>query len=100
MTHLVPQPEVNFRTSGGIESADDVGIRIHTMPRSDEIALGGTVEDRVWALEPNEAARPRIVNDHIELHSVMHPPDPRAQFARSTAPVRVPSLKRFCDLRS
>ncbi len=71
LTHLVPQPEVNFRTSGGIGPADDVGIGIHMMPRSDGIALGGTAERGVWTLEANEAARQRVVDGHIALYSAM-----------------------------
>ena len=71
LTHLVPQREVNFRTSGGIGPADDVGIGIHMMPRADGIALGGTAERGGWTLEPNEAARHRVVDGHIALYSAM-----------------------------
>lgn len=71
LTHLVPQPEVSFRTSGGIGPADDAGIGIHMMPRADGIALGGTAERGVWTLEPNEAARRRVVDGHIALYSAM-----------------------------
>ena len=101
LTHLVPQPEVNYRTSGGIRpSGDDGGIGIHMMPRSDGIALGGTAEDGVWTLEPNEAARRRIVEGHIELYSAMRPPEPGAELARSEAPSEIPSLDSFFDLQS
>ena len=72
LTHLVPQSEVNFRTSGGLQpSAEDGGIGIHMMPRSDGIALGGTAEEGVWTLEPNETERQRIVDEHIELYAAM-----------------------------
>ena len=40
LTVLVPQPEVNYRTSGGI--TPQPGIGIHMMPRADGIVLGGT----------------------------------------------------------
>jgi hypothetical protein len=41
------------------------------MPRSDGIALGGTAEEGVWTLEPNETERQRIVDEHIELYAAM-----------------------------
>ena len=100
LTHLVPQPEVNYRTRGGIRPADDDGIGIHTMPRSDGIALGGTAEEGVWTLEPNEEARQRIVEAHIELYSAMRAPEPGARLAQSKAPVTIPSLESFFDLQS
>ena len=46
-------------------------LDIHTMPRSDGIALGGTSQRGLWTLEPDEAERRRIVEEHIELFSKM-----------------------------
>ena len=72
LTHLIPQPEISYRTSGGLQpSGDDDEIGLHMMPRSDGIALGGTAENGEWTLEPNEAARRRIVDGHIELYAAM-----------------------------
>ncbi len=72
LTVLVPQPEVNFRTSGGITRQPGIGI--HMMPRADGIVLGGTSERGEWSLEPNEAARRRVIEGHIALYGAMRPP--------------------------
>ena len=72
LTVLVPQPEVNFRTSGGITRQPGIGI--HMMPRADGIVLGGTSERGEWSLEPNEAARRRVIDGHIALYGAMRPP--------------------------
>ncbi len=101
LTVLVPQAEVNYRTSGGIRrSSDEGGIGIHMMPRTDGIALGGTSERGVWTLEPDEEASRRIVERHIELFAAMRPPDPGVRFARSGPPVTTPSVESFFDLES
>jgi len=72
LTMLVPQPEVDYATSGGVPGSSIArGGFIHMAPRSDGIALGGTAERGVWDLEPNEAARRRIVESHIELYRAM-----------------------------
>ena len=69
LTVLVPQPEVNYRTSGGI--TPQPGIGIHMMPRADGIVLGGTSERGVWSLEPDEEARRRVVEGHMALYGAM-----------------------------
>ncbi|HJO05480.1 MAG TPA: FAD-dependent oxidoreductase [Acidobacteriota bacterium] len=72
LTMLVPQPEVDYATSGGVPGSPTArGGFIHMAPRSDGIALGGTAERDVWDLEPNEEARNRIVESHIELFEAM-----------------------------
>ena len=82
LTLLVPQPEVNYSTLGGVRRDTTPGsFGIHMMPRSDGIALGGTSERGVWTMEPNEAARQRVVDQHIELFSAMRPRPPGAQLA-------------------
>ncbi|MEZ5289194.1 MAG: FAD-dependent oxidoreductase [Vicinamibacterales bacterium] len=75
LTLLVPQPEVQYSTSGGarVQTAEP-GLGIHMMPRSDGIALGGTSERGVWDLNVNEAERTRIVEGHIELFNAMKGP--------------------------
>jgi D-amino-acid oxidase len=71
LTHLVPQPEINYQTLGGGSIPAPGGFGIHMMPRHDGIALGGTSERNVWTLEPNEEARQRIVSEHINLFASM-----------------------------
>jgi D-amino-acid oxidase len=73
LTVLVPQPEVNYHTQGGLRPQPERPgtLAIHMMPRSDGIALGGTSQRGVWTLEPDEEERRRIVNGHIEVFSAM-----------------------------
>ena len=72
LTVLVPQPEVNYMTFGGVPGT---GTRrafgIHMMPRSDGIILGGTSQRGVWTLDPDEEARREVVDGHIRLFSAM-----------------------------
>jgi D-amino-acid oxidase len=74
LTHFVPQPEIDYQTLSAPGIAGPAGIGIHMMPRNDGIALGGTSERGVWALEPNEEARRRIVEEHIQLFTSMRAP--------------------------
>ena len=69
LTFLVPQSEVNYRM-GGV-TPGSAGRRVSMVPRSDGIALGGTSEPGVWALEPNEEARRQIVEAAIGLTTAM-----------------------------
>ena len=72
LTLLVPQPEIDYGTFGGVRrEGSGTGMGIHMNPRRDGIALGGTSERGVSDLTPNEEARQRIVNDHIELFDWM-----------------------------
>jgi glycine/D-amino acid oxidase-like deaminating enzyme len=71
LTVLVPQPEVDYQTSGGVNLPSTPGIGIHMMPRADGIALGGTAQRGVWTMEPDESERKRIVEGHIELFAGM-----------------------------
>ena len=71
LTVLVPQAEVDYQTSGGINLPSTPGIGIHMMPRADGIALGGTAQRGVWTLEPDLAERQRVVDGHIQLFSQM-----------------------------
>jgi D-amino-acid oxidase len=72
LTVLVPQPEIQYSTSGGstVRSAEP-GLGIHMMPRSDGIILGGTSERDIWTFDVNEPERKRIVEGHIELFNAM-----------------------------
>ena len=98
LTMLVPQPGVNYATSGGVPGRGGGGF-VHMMPRRDGIALGGTSERGVWSLEPNKEARQRIVDTHIELFNGMKAPDPHARLSAAT-PSEVPSVESFFGLES
>lgn len=109
LTVLIPQPEINYRTAGGVPDASGQtggqtggqrGVGIHMMPRSDGIVLGGTSERGVSTLEPNEEARGRVVEGHIQLFTAMRPPAPGVRLTRAEAPREVPSLESFFGLES
>ena len=68
------------------------------MPRSDGVVLGGTTERGVWDLAPNEDARRRIVDGHIELFAAMRAPEIGTPVTSYEAPAAAPSLESFFDL--
>ena len=75
LTLLVPQPEVDYTTYGGLSTTSGApGVGLHMTPRADGIALGGTAERGEWSLEPNEESRERVVEGHIELFQAMRAP--------------------------
>ena len=69
LTHLIPQPEVDYSTFGGATAS--TGGFVHMQPRSDGIALGGTRGEGDWSLTPDLEARQRIVDAHIALFAGM-----------------------------
>jgi hypothetical protein len=69
LTHLMPQSEIDYSTFGAASPV--AGGFVHMQPRSDGIALGGTSVEGDSSLEPDEVARRRIVEAHIELFSRM-----------------------------
>ena len=71
LTVLVPQSEINYHTAGGTRPPTPGSLGLHMMPRSDGIILGGTSQRDVWAVEPDEAERKRVVDGHIELFGTM-----------------------------
>jgi D-amino-acid oxidase len=77
LTVLVPQPEVQYHTNGGVPPVPGATLGIHMMARSDGIALGGTSQRGVWTLEPDEAERKRVVDSHIAVFSAMRAPGRR-----------------------
>ena len=105
LTVLVPQPEVDYATLSGIpgRAREEGGVGIHMQPRSDGIILGGTSERGEWSLEPNEEARRRVVEDHIELFEAMR----SSALGRWSAPTRssftpaeAPPVESFFGLES
>jgi glycine/D-amino acid oxidase-like deaminating enzyme len=96
LTHLVPQPEITYRASGG-GGGQGVGMN----PRSDGIALSGTSERGVWSLEPNEEARQRIVGNAIQFFTAMREVNGGVRVTRAPdLPRDIPKLEAFFDLES
>jgi D-amino-acid oxidase len=71
LTVMVPQPEVNYHTNGGVPPVPGASLGIHMMARNDGIILGGTSQRGVWTLEPDEDERKRVVDSHIAVFSAM-----------------------------
>jgi len=72
LTLLVPQPEVDYSTLGGVPRAGaGGGFGIHMLPRADGIALGGTSERGEWSLEPDLEAQTQILAGHAALFGGM-----------------------------
>jgi D-amino-acid oxidase len=86
LTVLIPQPEVNYSC--------------RAMPRSDGIALGTTQERGIATLEPNEAARHRIVDACIKFYSAMRSPVPGTRLTRFDVPRDIPRVESFFGLES
>ena len=100
LTVLVPQPEVDYNTFGGLSRNVSGGFGIHMQPRSDGIILGGTSERGVWSLEPNEEARRRVVEGHIELFNAMRGLAGGTRIASVGPPDHVPPVEAFFGLNS
>lgn len=58
LTYLLPQPEVDYV----VLSSD-----LYMFPRSDGIVLGGTHVRGDWSLEPDPAAKARVLEGHARL---------------------------------
>jgi D-amino-acid oxidase len=73
LTVLVPQPEVDYATTGAgrAASGEMPSAGLHMMPRADGIILGGTRERDVWTLEPNPDELKRVVEGHREFFTAM-----------------------------
>jgi glycine/D-amino acid oxidase-like deaminating enzyme len=71
LTVMVPQPEVNYHTNGGVPPVPGASLGIHMMARGDGIILGGTSQRGVWTLEPDEDERRRVVESHIKVFGAM-----------------------------
>lgn len=68
---LIPQPEINYGTSGaGRPLPPDAGF-VHMMPRSDGIILGGTSLKDNWSMDVEEVERKRVMDLHTELFNGM-----------------------------
>jgi hypothetical protein len=72
LTAILPQPEVDYSTNGGISAPSPIpGNGLHMMPRSDGIILGGIAQRGIWSLDIDDVERKRIVDSHIELFQSM-----------------------------
>jgi len=64
LTYLIPQDDVDYSTFGAATAS--AGGFVHMSPRRDGIALGGTSVEGDASIEPDEEARRRIVDAHID----------------------------------
>jgi D-amino-acid oxidase len=92
LTVCVPQPEVNYRASGGLPNMA-VGASIN--PRSDGITVGNMMERGNWSLEVNEEVRRQNVDAAIQFFAAMRAPSAPVRITRSAPPRTVPNLESF-----
>ncbi|MHA7872723.1 MAG: FAD-dependent oxidoreductase [Hyphococcus sp.] len=62
LTLLLPQPEIDY---GYVYPTTD-GL-LYMFPRKGAIVLGGTVEDGIWSLAPDDADRTRMLAGHAAM---------------------------------
>jgi glycine/D-amino acid oxidase-like deaminating enzyme len=58
LTYLLPQPEINYIVLAG---------DLYMFPRADGIVLGGTHVRGDWTLEPDLAAKSRVLAGHAKV---------------------------------
>jgi glycine/D-amino acid oxidase-like deaminating enzyme len=63
LTFLLPQPEIDYCTLGDGD--------LYMFPRQDGIALGGTHETGVWSLDPDLAAKSKVLAGQARIFSRM-----------------------------
>jgi len=96
LTFLLPQPEIDYWVQGGAPG----GRAIHTMPRRDGIAIGGTNDRGNWSLDPDPQQIEEKVEAGIRLFSAMKEPDARIPFSSYVATGSPPPLSHFMGLES
>ena len=70
LTHVVPQPEVNYRASTRMADGSNAGIN----PRRDGLVVGNSQEPGVWSLEPNPEILARNLANAAKFFAGMQPP--------------------------
>jgi D-amino-acid oxidase len=93
LTHVVPQPEVNYRASMRMADGGNAGIN----PRSDGLIVGNSQEVGVWSLEPNPEILQRNLANAAKLFAGMPPPDTGRRLTWSQPPATPPPPAAFFD---
>ncbi len=93
LTHVVPQPEVNYRVSTRLPDGGNIGIN----PRSDGLVVGNSQEPGVWSLEPNAEILGRNLANAAKFFAGMQPPADGERLTRSAPPSPIPPLESFLD---
>ena len=70
---LVPQPEVRYRASSRMPTADGESMNVSMNPRSDGIVIGNLQERGSWSLEPLDDVRERNITAAMHFFNAMHP---------------------------
>jgi D-amino-acid oxidase len=90
LTHVVPQPEVNYRASMRLPDGGNAGIN----PRRDGLIVGNSQEVGVWSLEPNPEILARNLANAEKLFAGMLPPDGARRLTHSVLPAAAPAVER------
>jgi len=96
LTHVVPQPEVNYRVGARLPDGANAGIN----PRSDGLIVGNSQEVGVWSLEPNPEILARNLAAAEKFFAAMQPPLPGVPLTRPAPPMTTLSAAQFFDWHS
>lgn len=93
LTHVVPQPEVNYRASMRMADGGNAGIN----PRSDGLIVGNSQEVGVWSLEPNPEILQRNLANAAKFFAGMRAADAGARLTPAAPPASAPPIDDFFD---
>jgi D-amino-acid oxidase len=93
LTHVVPQPEVNYRAAMRLPDGGNAGFN----PRRDGLVVGNSQEVGVWSLEPNPEIMARNLANAAKFIAGMQAPAPGALLTRSAPPASPPPVESFFD---
>jgi D-amino-acid oxidase len=93
LTHLAPQPGINYRASGRVAGGGNPGIN----PRSDGLIVGNSQEPGNWSLDVNPEILARNLAAATAFFAGMQPPAPGARLSRGGPPPKAPPIERFFD---
>jgi glycine/D-amino acid oxidase-like deaminating enzyme len=93
LTHVVPQPEVNYRASTRLPDGGNAGIN----PRRDGLVVGNSQEVGNWSLEPNPEILARNLVNAARFFAGMRAPDAGVRLTPSEPPATAPPIDDFFD---
>ena len=93
LTHIAPQPGVNYRASSRLPDGGNAGIN----PRGDGLIIGNSQEVGISSLEPNPEILARNLADAARFFAGMQAPVAGESLARSLPPSTPPPIEDFFD---
>ena len=94
LTHIAPQPGVNYRASSRLPDGGNAGIN----PRGDGLIIGNSQEVGISSLEPNPEILARNLANAARFFAGMQAPVAGESLARSLPPSTPPPIRRLLRL--